>query len=267
MAYRDRKTQLVRTLRSIAASALAHEVEVVVADDASRPGERLEDLVGASPVSLRVIRLDPEIRWWVNPCVPFNRAIAACSGEVLIVQNPECLHLGDVVADAAARVGSQDYLAYACYSLDRATTDALGATQASDQATEHAFVESARHRALLPQAAIGVEGELGWYNHSLFRPVAYHFCAAVQRSGMEALGGFDERFARGVGFDDDELLARVRRLGLHVAIVDEPYVLHQWHYTSGGYGGLGERGVDAFRRNQELFRTVTLQETGWRANG
>ena len=269
MAYRDRKQQLVRTLRSIAASALAHEVEVVVADDASRPEERLEDLVKGSPFPLRVIRLEPEHRWWVNPCVPFNRAIAGCSSELLIVQNPECLHLGDVLADAAARVGSQDYVAYGCYSLDRPTTEALGGTHDSGPVTDRAFVERVRRQVPLRPRATGGDGDLGWYNHSQFRPVAYHFCSALLRSRMEALGGFDERFAEGVGFDDNELLARVRRLGLQVAIVDEPCVLHQWHYSAGGFGGLGDnaRAHEAYLRNQALYQTMTLRETTWQANG
>lgn len=269
MAYRDRKAQLVRTLRSISASALAPEVEVVVADDSSRPEERLENLVGTTPFPLRVIRLEPEGRWWVNPCVPFNRAIAACGGELLIVQNPECLHLGDVLADAAKRVGAQDYVAYGCYSLDRSTTEGLRGNDIAD-GMDRAFVERVRERVLpLRASAIGGEGDLGWYNHSQHRPVAYHFCAALHRTRMEALGGFDERFAHGIGFDDDELLARVRRLGLRVAIVDDPCVLHQWHYTAGGFGGLGNtlRGREGFRRNEELYRTATLREPGWQANG
>lgn len=251
MAYRDRKRQLVRTLRSIAASAFAKDVEVVVADDASRSEERLEDVVGAWPFPVRLIRLDPESRWWVNPCVPFNRAINACSGEVLIVQNPECLHRGDVLADAVARVGRNDYVAYGCYSLDRPTTDSLDATSNAGEAI-----------ALRRQAMCG-DGALGWYNHSRFRPVAYHFCVALERKNMEALGGFDERYAYGVGFDDDELLTRVRRLGLTVSIQDEPCVLHQWHYSSGGFGGLGDnaRGHAAYQRNETLYRTVTLRET------
>lgn len=267
MAYRDRKAQFVRTLHSIAASTLAREVEVVVADDASRPEERLEDLVDWCPFPLQVIRLDPDRRWWVNPCVPFNQAIAACQGELLIVQNPECFHLGDVLADASARITSTDYVTYGCYSLDRSTTEGLGQAAEFDTVKDRAFVE--RVCSCVPVfARAGSEGELGWYNHSQLRPVAFHFCAALRREQMDALGGFDERFAHGVGFDDDELLARVRRLGLQVSIVDQPCVLHQWHYTAGGFGGLGdsERGREAFRRNENLYRTVTLNETSWRAN-
>lgn len=270
MAYRDRKAQLVRTLRSIAASALASEVEVVVADDASRPEERVEELAARFSFPLHVVRLDPADRWWVNPCVSFNRAIGACQGELLVVQNPECLHLGDVLADAVSRVGAEDYVAYSCYSLDRPTTEGLdeipsGAADAADRS----FVDRVRERVgpLRPRA-IGGEGELGWYNHGRHRPVAYHFCAALPRARMEELGGFDQRYAHGVGFDDDELLARVRRLGLRVAIVDEPCVLHQWHYTAGGFGGLGDtpRGREDFRRNEALYRTATLTESGWKAN-
>ena len=58
MAYRDRKVQFVRTLRSIAASSLAREVEVVVADDASRAEERLEDLLARNDDQGQMLGLD-----------------------------------------------------------------------------------------------------------------------------------------------------------------------------------------------------------------
>jgi GT2 family glycosyltransferase len=46
---------------------------------------------------------------------------------------------------------------------------------------------------------------------------------------MEALGGFDERYAMGIARDDDEFVDRVGRLGLKMEIPTEVSVLHQWH--------------------------------------
>ncbi|WP_435523778.1 glycosyltransferase family 2 protein [Chryseobacterium indoltheticum] len=49
------------------------------------------------------------------------------------------------------------------------------------------------------------------------------------------MGGFDERFAKGIAFDDNEFLYRVNLKGLEVQIVEDPIVLHQNHYAKISY--------------------------------
>ena len=46
---------------------------------------------------------------------------------------------------------------------------------------------------------------------------------------MDILGGYDERFAKGIGFDDYDFTHRVKNLGLNIKVIDDPYVIHQWH--------------------------------------
>jgi GT2 family glycosyltransferase len=69
----------------------------------------------------------------------------------------------------------------------------------------------------------------GWYNHSVYRPVGFHFCMAMMREDLEEIGGFDERFATGIGFDDDDLVRRIKKAGMGLKIVDDPFVIHQKH--------------------------------------
>ncbi len=74
------------------------------------------------------------------------------------------------------------------------------------------------------------DGEAGWYNHSKYRPNAYHFCTAITKKNMNKLGGFDERFALGIAYDDDELIERVKSI-VEIKFVDDTIVLHQNHYN------------------------------------
>lgn len=74
-----------------------------------------------------------------------------------------------------------------------------------------------------------VDGYVGWYNHSVYNPCEFHFCSAVSMVNIIKLGGFDERFANGIGYEDNEFLDRVNRLGLHKIINDDVSVIHQWH--------------------------------------
>ena len=71
---------------------------------------------------------------------------------------------------------------------------------------------------------------------------------------MDILGGFDERYGSGSSYDDDELLHRIKLLGLDIKIVDEVIGVHQWHYSN------ENRDMEFHNRelkNQNLFNNIT----------
>jgi GT2 family glycosyltransferase len=72
-------------------------------------------------------------------------------------------------------------------------------------------------------------GDNGWYNHSIYNPGRFHFCSAIMREDLYDLGGFDERYAHGLGFDDNEFLNRILKKGMDVQMIDDPFVVHQHH--------------------------------------
>jgi hypothetical protein len=70
----------------------------------------------------------------------------------------------------------------------------------------------------------------GWLNHPEINPKGCHFCCAITKANLDILGGFDQRFADGYCFDDDEFLFRVKKLlKLEFMPPDEAFVIHQWH--------------------------------------
>jgi GT2 family glycosyltransferase len=91
-----------------------------------------------------------------------------------------------------------------------------------------------------------------WYQHSQFRNCCYHFCTALGRESWAKVGGFDERFAAGVAYDDDDFLRSVRRAGLELKIRDDLVALHQWHDKP--YRGMSRR-RELVDRNKALFQT------------
>jgi GT2 family glycosyltransferase len=255
-AYYNRRILFETTLRTIARSRLAAQTEVIAVDDASRDDQRIDDLGSRFGVQLRVIRVLPEAKWWCNPCVPFNIGFQESRGQIVILQNPECLHAGDVLTSAFEAVRPGRYVTYGCYSADAATTAKLAAID-----FEGANLAEDIRRSLEPMTHRGSieDGESAWYNHSVFKPTNLHFCAAISRSDLLALGGFDERYALGVAFDDNEWLARVRRCGLDVITLDNPFVVHQYHgktnYAANPAG---------YVRNASLFQGATSRESGHR---
>lgn len=258
-AYFNRKPLFYNTLKSIDKSKVK-DLEVIVVDDCSSEEHRLEDLTEEFDF-LRVIRLEKENKWYVNPCVPFNVGIKEAKGDTIILQNPECFHIGDILSDVVGRIQDSNYLSYACYSLDKDRTDILKEIHSEDTETIKEKI------APLPHQVITQEGGLGWYNHSKVRPVAYHFLSAIKKSNMDQLNGFDERYAKGIAYDDDELLVRVRRMGLNVEIVNNPFVLHQWHYDTNNFVTQATNTVELLNHNRNLLNNVTRREQTIRVNG
>lgn len=260
-SYKNRKPQFTRTLKTIANSSIK-DVEVIVVDDASDEQHRLEDLIPQFPF-LKVIRVEPHEKWYVNPCVAFNKAFAAATGDKIIIQNPECLHFGDVLKYTDEHLTDETYLSFAAFSLGEQSTDRL-------DLYDYCNMDKA---VLMPIASVArpvtKEGDQAWYNHSKYRPVGYHFCAAITRKNLNAMGGFDERFALGLCFDDDEFLNRVRRSKLEVKIIDEPFVLHQWHYSSTVYQLSNSNELVSINRNLFAKTKNELQinpNNGWKFN-
>ena len=235
MSYKDRLDLLRNTLFSVLDGTRPDEI--IIVDDAS---DEPLSIVNVSDfmqdLNIKIVSISKKEKTWVNPCIPFNRGFKEASGDIIIIQNPESYHKGDIVKHVA-KIKETDYFSYSCYSLD-------------ENSTYNNF-------RIKDKGAI-IDGDDAWYNHPVHRPVGYHFCSAITKKNLDELGGFDERYAQRIGFDDNEFLTRIKKRGLRVKIIDNPFVLHQWHYDKIHYDSSIESNADLFRR--------TMNETSWKVN-
>ncbi|WP_312303237.1 glycosyltransferase family 2 protein [Chryseobacterium sp.] len=266
-AYYNRKKLFENTLSSIVSQSPdpSMELEVIAVDDGSDEEERLEDLTEQYPF-LKVIRLEKADKWYFNSCIPFNIGFREAKGDIVILQNPECLHYGDVLKYAQKHINDNNYISFSCFSLGIESTDNL-----------HTLLKNpGKLQKLMADNNVGYIGD-GldcWYNHSVTNPKAYHFCAAITKKNLYDLGGFDERFARGIAFDDNEFLHRVKLKGLQIEIIDQPIVLHQNHYQKISYttdknlldDETYQKRLKLAEKNRILFELVTKSDKPWRAN-
>ncbi|MGG7441009.1 glycosyltransferase family 2 protein [Chryseobacterium arthrosphaerae] len=266
-AYYNRKKLFENTLSSIVSQSPdpSMELEVIAVDDGSDEEERLEDLTEQYPF-LKVIRLEKADKWYFNSCIPFNIGFREAKGDIVILQNPECLHYGDVLKYTQKHINDSNYISFSCFSLGIESTDNL-----------HTLLESPEKlQKLMADNNVGYIGD-GldcWYNHSVTNPKGYHFCAAITKKNLYDLGGFDERFARGIAFDDNEFLHRVKLKGLQIEIIDQPIVLHQNHYQKISYttdknlldDETYQKRLKLAEKNRILFELVTKSDKPWRAN-
>ncbi len=256
-AYYNRKKLFTRTLNSMLPYYGKIDFEVIVVDDGSDEAERLEDLQTDYPF-LRVIRLEKQNKWYKNPCIPFNIGFEAVKGDKIIIQNPECYHFGAILAHVDAHLKENEYLSFGCFSLDKLNTD--------DDAL---FFDEKNIAKLIENnnRSFTTDGDLGWYNHSKFRPEAFHFCAALMSTDLFDLGGFDERYAKGVGYDDDELIWRIKNKKMHIKFIDDQIVLHQNHYVEpDDLVEANKRRFESYKRNKLIFEQITKCNSHWKVN-
>ena len=118
--YYNRKNQFINTLKSLQKSSIK-DFEVIVVDDASDDDQRIEDLQNEFKF-LKVFRINKNEKKFHNPCIGFNLAFSKCSGDVIIIQNAECLHYSDILKLTLEKITNNNYLSFACYSIDNETT-------------------------------------------------------------------------------------------------------------------------------------------------
>lgn len=212
MTYFNRPFQLERTLESFKLSK-HNNFEVVVMDDDSDEDIQLKEY----PFKVEVLKVKKN--GWMNGVpaynIGFNYALSH-KPDVIIIQNAECYHYGDVIS-YAEKVTSTNYLAFSCFSLNR----------------ENTFIDH-NIPALMEQNArvVTFDGDIGWYNHPVYRNAGYHFCSAITAENLVKINGFDERLSMGIAYEDNCLLHQIKCLGLRLDILgpENPFAVHQWHY-------------------------------------
>lgn len=250
MAYVNRLEQLKRTLSAYC--SFGHKYSVVIANDGADPLRRadLPDMGGNGIIEI----LDTEgikDKTWHDPSVPMNKAFSYAIDEMgadtLILTNPECMPVGDIIGDVET-LGHDEYRVYGCLSLDETITHNIGhidLTALADSVTRGATKDF----------------ELAWYQHSRYRPVGYEFCAAISANNMRKLNGYDERLAFGIGYSDNYLLHRIRKMGLVVNMLGNPFVAHQYHEKTDN----SEQREGLVRTNKLIYQQLEATVTGVKA--
>ena len=248
-AYYNRRKLLHNTLKTIEHTKYNELVEIIIVDDNSNDNNRIDDFPSLFKLDIKLIRIEQKDKWWLNPCIPFNIAIRAAKNDIILIQNPECLHFGEIIEYTLNNMRDNLYLSFGAYSIDNINQDRINKIN-FDSPT----VKNQIGKIILPlrDGPLLADGTNAWYNHSKWRPLALHFCNAIMKTDLDDLGGFDERFGLGFAWDDNEFIWRIKEIKkMEVQIIDRPFVIHQFHGAA-NY----EVNQQAFARNAQLYNFV-----------
>lgn len=265
ITHYNRTNLLEKTLWTIKhqASKIDADVNIYIVDDNS-DAEYLSDLCkNIIKVNLNTSVLRITKKWHVNPCIPFNVGIKAAykdGVDIIMIQSAECFHLGNVLQYTLDNLQDGKYLSFATYSVTREKTEQFNSYDFSIETN----IREAIYSLMTPTAnrAITHCEDEGWYNHSKHRPLGFHWCNAyTARDLVGKIKMFDERYAYGVAYDDNELTFRCNR-ELECVIVDSPIVLHQWHGLQNYYKETNQTYNQIKQNlNRTIFENVTTKET------
>ena len=136
-------------------------------------------------------------RKWMNPAPLLNQAIRASTGEILILQNPECMHISEhLIENLVHPHKKQDH----CVVFSSAM--ALDANCVEQQ----------------------------WYCHPTARDCKWFFCGSIRRSVLLEAGGFAESFVE-YGGEDIDFANKLTEMGVNFIWLppEQALVHHQWH--------------------------------------
>ncbi len=243
MGYVNRKNQLITTLRTISKSNHTN-LEVIITDDGSSPEHNIDDILDNFLFPIKIIyNNDKENGKICNPCVAYNLAIAQATGDIIIIQNPERCHIGDILEHINKTLTENDYFTYSCFYFSKYTlNDKLNKILFD---TDY-FWSQEKHLNVLNmvknfQESILPPQKKGWVNHPIYNKTDLHFLSAIYASKLKQIGGFDPIYKYGICFDDDDLLRDIK-YKLQLSIVTIPveldnnsiiqnnvYCIHQHH--------------------------------------
>jgi hypothetical protein len=136
--------------------------------------QELTDIIDEYPM-LNIVRC-PGISS-MNPSCHFNQATKIARGKYLIVTNPETMATSDVfgLLDNEPAIDTS-YILASCMNVEDVVIKNGMATWK--------FLE--------------------WYQHSVFKNTRLHFFSVISKELYEQVGGFDEEYTKGIGFEDND---------------------------------------------------------------
>lgn len=273
MGYINRLIQLKFTLKTILNSSHKN-LEIIIIND----GDEDISILKTEFNLLNIIIINNYLNIYQNPCMSYNRGIEQSSGEIILIQNPECCHVGDILTIINSTLKHDEYLAFSAFYLNNFNdNDHLYSIyntynnnnkEWSNELMFHLFTLT-ENEDIIKNSQLDPSTK-GWCSHHFNNPNYYHFCSAIYRETLiDTIGGFTPDYKDGICFDDDDFIMKIKLSNLKMKYFQNgysslsypelvefsAYVFHQHHDRTFSYSN--EQNLQLWKTNKEIFLKKT----------
>ena len=229
LPYFERPEVLIITLRSFQALYSKSQVEIIIVDDGSH--KNLKPLLPPG-FTLPTKLVSITNKDGINPCIPINIGVTEASGEFILLTSPEIVHTESIFsAMGNTDVGKNECLFFNVFAL-------------TDSDINFRLISSESHESLIEiyksfehelEKNLGLNGYKwsnlhgSWYCHPIYRKTDLNFLSLMRRSSFFEVGGFDERYRKGSGFEDNEFRRRMLSFGFKFRYQGSSTAIHLIH--------------------------------------
>jgi len=239
MAYHNRLSQLLHTLDSISKTEYKN-YEIIIVNDASPDKEQLENI----NMDIKLLNISTQEKGnRINPTTVFNKGLKAATGDIVIIQNPESYHVGDILSYLIKNLKRDDYIVFSAYNIKNPQCNDIFYKMDKNLAKLNNFPANA--------------GPLTWYQHPIYRNLKYHFCSAIYKDKLDLVHGFDEIYSTGYCFDDDDFVLQIEQILklnlISLAPDNNPFVVNLYHSKSSSLNMRDPRINSIWLQNKAYF--------------
>ena len=204
-----------RTLHNTLLSYVHHyadrkDFEVLVMEDCKNIADRDEHrallaILNQFERKLYIRHVETQFENSYSPSRIFNAGAKVATGDFIVLTNPECFHMSNVLAgfDRELHKNPAAHIVAACFNTDNNTP----VKKFSD---------------FKPIRKI-------WLQHSKHLNRGLFWCSVLSKALYDKVGGFDEGYAAGFGREDVDFVRMVKAAGIKVVACDDILVVHQNH--------------------------------------
>lgn len=252
MAYFNRKEQIKNTLTRIN-NTYKNNLEVIIVDDNSKDEEKLFDIIDNFNYGIvyRIITREEKCNF-INPCIVYNCGFALTKGEIIVIQNPECIHFTNILEEFEKLDFENTYYTIPVITSRDFQQNYQILLLMNQNISKENLIEYIEEN----------NGPYTWLNHWIMRNTNYHFCSAISKKNLDKLEGFDENYGYNLWYDDDDLVYRIGNL-LKIEQLKNHLAIHLYHLNSSIDSGYDEKKVEINKNRFHKMKEENSKKISW----
>jgi len=240
MTSHNRSKQVYYTLTTISRS-IHKSIQVIIVDDSDIDPIDVE-ILKTYLFYIDFIQIDRSNKNWENPCINYNIGFEFIKGNVLIIQNGEVCHVGDVLHKLNEK-GIEDNQYYVFDVAATRNFDVNEKLYEIDDLSTNIYTQPWWQ---------------AWYQHHTHGNRSLHFLVALTTETFKRVKGFSYDYAFLSWYDDDDFLFKIGTLGIQIVLIpnetEKVGGIHLFHVVASNTSAVVPHAYQLFQKKIHYHR-------------